>query len=90
MEVLALDVRASAAASLRTKSFTDMRHLKLLQINGAHLAGSYSLLPKELIWLCWLECPMKSLSSDFQISNLVVLDLQHSNIQELWKGTKVR
>ncbi|KAG5224389.1 TMV resistance protein [Salix suchowensis] len=89
VEGLALDVRASAAASLRTESFTNMRHLKLLQINGARLAGNYNLLPKELIWLCWLECPMKSLPSDFQLRNLVVLDLQHSNIQELWKGTKV-
>ncbi|XP_034918640.1 disease resistance protein Roq1 [Populus alba] len=89
VEGLALDVRASTVASLSTKSFTNMRHLKLLQINGAHLAGSYKLLPKELIWLCWLGCPMKSLPSDLQLNNLVVLDLQHSNIQELWKGTKI-
>jgi hypothetical protein len=90
VEGLALDVRASTVASLSTKSFTNMRRLKLLQINGAHLAGSYKLLPNELIWLCWLECPMKSLPSDLQLNNLVVLDLQHSNIEELWKGTKVR
>uniref|UniRef100_A0A6N2KAW8 Uncharacterized protein n=1 Tax=Salix viminalis TaxID=40686 RepID=A0A6N2KAW8_SALVM len=65
-----------------------MRHLKLLQITGAHLTGSYSLLPRELIWLCWLECPLKSLPSDFHLSDLVILDMQKSKVRKLWKGTK--
>ncbi|KAG5224309.1 TMV resistance protein [Salix suchowensis] len=66
-----------------------MRNLQLLQITGAHLTGSYSLLPRELIWLCWLESPLKSLPSDFHLSKLVILDMQESNVQKLWKGTKI-
>uniref|UniRef100_A0A6N2LJN8 TIR domain-containing protein n=1 Tax=Salix viminalis TaxID=40686 RepID=A0A6N2LJN8_SALVM len=74
--------------SFSTKSFTKMRRLQLLQITGAHLVGSYSLLPRELIWLCWLECSLKSLPSDFHLSELVILDMQGSKVQKLWKGTK--
>uniref|UniRef100_A0A6N2KPL9 TIR domain-containing protein n=1 Tax=Salix viminalis TaxID=40686 RepID=A0A6N2KPL9_SALVM len=84
VEGLALDVQGP----FNTKSFTKMRHLKLLQITGAHLTGSYSLLPRELIWLCWLECPLKSLPSDFHLSELVILDMQGSKVQNLWNGTK--
>uniref|UniRef100_A0A6N2L5G3 TIR domain-containing protein n=1 Tax=Salix viminalis TaxID=40686 RepID=A0A6N2L5G3_SALVM len=85
VEGLALDVQGS----FNTKSFTKMRRLKLLQITGAHLAGSYSLLPRELIWLCWLECPLKYLPSDFHLSELVILDMQKSKVRKLWKGTKI-
>ncbi|KAG5224306.1 TMV resistance protein [Salix suchowensis] len=61
-----------------------MRRLKLLQITGAHLEGSYSFLPRELIWLCWPECPLKSLPSDFHLSELIlnklkILNLSYSN-----------
>ncbi|KAG5223825.1 TMV resistance protein [Salix suchowensis] len=85
VEGLALDVQGS----FNTKSFTKMRRLQLLQITGAHLAGSYSLLPRELIWLCWPECPLKSLPSDFHLSDLVILDMQKSKVRKLWKGTKI-
>ncbi|XP_073263060.1 disease resistance protein RML1A-like [Populus alba] len=85
VEGLALDVQESFS----TKSFTKMRHLKLLQIKGANLVGSYSLLPKELIWLCWFGCPLKSLPSDFHLNDLVILEMQYSNVRKLWKGTKI-
>ncbi|KAG5224310.1 TMV resistance protein [Salix suchowensis] len=84
VEGLALDVQGSFG----TKLFTKMRRLQLLQITGAHLAGSYSLLPRELIWLCWPACPLKSLPSDFHLSELVILDMQESNVRKLWKGSK--
>uniref|UniRef100_A0A6N2LJM4 TIR domain-containing protein n=1 Tax=Salix viminalis TaxID=40686 RepID=A0A6N2LJM4_SALVM len=84
VEGLALDVQGSFS----TKSFTKMRRLQLIQITGAHLAGSYSLLPRDLIWLCWPECPLKSLPSDFHIGELVILVMQGSKVRKLWKGTK--
>jgi len=39
--------------------------LKLLQINGADLTGSFEQLSKVLTWICWLECPLGFLPSDF-------------------------
>ncbi|XP_052305326.1 disease resistance protein RUN1 isoform X2 [Populus trichocarpa] len=89
IEGLALDMRASEAKSLSTGSFAKMKRLTLLQINGAHLTGSFKLLSKELMWICWHECPLKYLPSDFTLENLVVLDIQYSNLKELWKGEKI-
>ncbi|KAL3564702.1 hypothetical protein D5086_032748, partial [Populus alba] len=88
VEGLKLDVRASEAKSLSTRSFAEMKCLNLLQINGVHLTGSFKLLSKELMWICWHECPLKYFPSDFTLDNLVVLDMQHSNLKELWNGKK--
>ncbi|KAI9215641.1 hypothetical protein POPTR_T002400v4 [Populus trichocarpa] len=89
VEGVALDVRASEAKSLSTGSFAKMKCLNLLQINGAHLTGSFKLLSKELMWICWLQCPLKYFPSDFTLDNLAVLDMQYSNLKELWKGKKI-
>uniref|UniRef100_A0A2K1RA90 TIR domain-containing protein n=1 Tax=Populus trichocarpa TaxID=3694 RepID=A0A2K1RA90_POPTR len=89
VEGLALDVRASEAKSLSAGSFAEMKCLNLLQINGVHLTGSFKLLSKELMWICWLQCPLKYFPSDFTLDNLAVLDMQYSNLKELWKGKKI-
>ncbi|KAJ6947414.1 disease resistance protein RUN1-like [Populus alba x Populus x berolinensis] len=89
VEGLALDVRASGAKSLSAGSFAKMKCLNLLQINGAHLTGSFKLLSKELMWICWLQCPLKYFPSNFTLDNLAVLDIQYSNLKELWKGKKI-
>jgi hypothetical protein len=87
---LTLDVRRSEDKSLSTRSFTKMKLLKLLQINGAELTGSFERLSKVLTWICWLECPLEFLPSDFSLDYVVVIDMQYSNIRELWKKKKVR
>nr|XP_034909758.1 disease resistance protein RUN1-like [Populus alba] len=89
LEGLALDVRASEAKSLSTGSFAKVKRLNLLQINGAHLTGSFKLLSRKLMWICWHECPLKFLPSDFTLDNLAVLDMQYSSLKELWKGKKI-
>ncbi|KAL9381682.1 hypothetical protein Peur_024717 [Populus x canadensis] len=89
VEGLKLDFRASEAKSLSTGSFAKMKCLNLLQINGAHLTGSFKLLSKELMWICWLQCPLKYFPSDFTLDNLAVLDMQYSNLKELWKEKKI-
>jgi hypothetical protein len=33
---------------------------------------------------------LKYLPSDFTLDNLAVLDIQYSNLKEVWKGEKVR
>eukprot|EP00258_Populus_trichocarpa_P031688 XP_024447707.1 TMV resistance protein N isoform X2 [Populus trichocarpa] len=88
VEGLALDVRASEAKALCAGSFAEMKRLNLLQINGVHLTGSFKLLSKELMWICWHRCPLKDFPSDFTADYLAVLDMQYSNLKELWKGKK--
>ncbi|XP_062171819.1 disease resistance protein RPV1-like [Alnus glutinosa] len=70
---------------LETKAFKKMTNLRLLQINDVQLTGSYECLSKELKWLCWHKCPLKSLPQDFHLENLVILDMQHSKVKRVWK-----
>jgi hypothetical protein len=62
--------------------------LRLLQINDIHLTGSYGYLSKELKWLCWHKCPLEFLPLNFHLENLVVLDMQHSNVKQIWEEKK--
>ncbi|KAL9381643.1 hypothetical protein Peur_024678 [Populus x canadensis] len=89
VEGIVLDVRSSEDKLVSTRSFKKMRCLKLLQINGVHLTGPFTLLSEELIWICWLECPLKYFPSNLTLDNLVVLDMQYSNIKELWNQKKI-
>ncbi|KAJ9177990.1 hypothetical protein P3X46_009912 [Hevea brasiliensis] len=89
VEGLMLDARASKDVFLSTESFAKMNHLRLLQINAVHLTGRQENLFQELRWLCWQECPLKSIPRRLQLDNLVVLEMQFSNIREIWKGIKV-
>ncbi|CAN6722756.1 unnamed protein product [Malus baccata var. baccata] len=53
-----------------------------------HLSGDLKYLSHELRCLFWHGCPLNSLPSNFLPNNLVDLNMQYSNIQQLWEGTK--
>jgi hypothetical protein len=74
---------------IETTAFKNMKNLRLLQINNVHLTGSCEHLSKELRWLCWHECPLEFLPHNFHLENLVILDMQQSNVKEVWKKNKV-
>ncbi|KAG5232611.1 TMV resistance protein [Salix suchowensis] len=76
--------------TLTTESFKNMKCLNLLQINGVRLSGCYSHLPRDIIWLCWHGSSLKSLPSTFLLHNLVVLDMQYSNIEKLESLDKLK
>jgi hypothetical protein len=82
-------VRRSEEKSLSTGSFAKIKNLKLLQINGVDLTGSFKQLSKMLTWICWLECPLVFLPSDFTLDHVVFIDMKYSNMRELWKEEKV-
>ncbi|XP_057505339.1 disease resistance protein RPV1-like isoform X1 [Actinidia eriantha] len=73
-----------------TKSFARMHNLRLLQINHVHLSGDFEHLSEELRWLCWYNCPLEFLPSNLHLENLVALDMQFSNIKELWQDEDVK
>jgi hypothetical protein len=74
---------------IKTEAFTNMKRLRLLQINDVHLEGSYEHLPRELIWLCWHKCPLEFLPRNFHLKSLVVLDMQYSNVKQVWEKNMV-
>ena len=89
MEGLILNSHVLDYVHLKTEAFVKMKNLRLLQINGVHLTGCFEHLSKELRWLCWDKCPLKFLPHNFHLENLVVLDMQHSNVKQVWKEIKV-
>jgi hypothetical protein len=89
VEALILSVSILEDVNLKTEAFTNMKNLRLLQINSVHLTGSYEHLSKELRWLCWHNCPLEFLPQNFHLENLVILDMQHSNVKQVWEKNKV-
>lgn len=76
-------------ADLKTDAFSQMRKLRLLQLNNARLTGGYKEFPKGLRWLCWRGCSLKYIPNDFPLESLVVLDMRSSSLELLWKRTNV-
>nr|XP_028956654.1 disease resistance-like protein DSC1 [Malus domestica] len=99
IESIVLDLsNKSEEVYLNAEAFAGMTRLRLLRIKYhypfsdhdfiQHLSGDLKYLSHELRCLFWHGCPLKSLPSNFHPNNLVDLDMQYSNIQQLWEGTK--
>ncbi|XP_031504145.1 disease resistance protein RPS4B-like [Nymphaea colorata] len=64
-------------------SFRNMDELRILDTSCVRMEGSYQDLPKSLKFLRWWQCPLKSLPIiDFDVMNIVVVDLTKSIIEE--------
>ncbi|CAN6561751.1 unnamed protein product [Malus baccata var. baccata] len=89
---LALDLTERDKPSFSTEAFRKMHGLRLLKLKGVQFTGHCEdlskHLSKELRWLCWLEFPMKGIPRDFNQTNLVDINLSHSNIQ-VWEDSNV-
>ncbi|XP_058188511.1 disease resistance protein RPV1-like [Rhododendron vialii] len=76
-------------ADLKTDAFSQMHNLRFLQLNNVRLTGGYKEFPKRLRWLCWRGFSSKYIPNDFPLERLVVLDMQNSSLERLWKRTNV-
>ncbi|CAL5401877.1 unnamed protein product [Camellia sinensis] len=74
--------------ALEVDAFARMHKLKLLQLKNLQVNGSFENFPKGLRWLCWHGFSFNFICDDFPLDNLVVLDMQYSNLQKVWEGTK--
>jgi len=75
--------------TLRADALAQMSRLKLLKLWNLDFCGSLNFLSSELGYLSWDKYPFTYLPSSFEPNKLVHLNLPHSNIKQLWKGTKV-
>ncbi|CAN6562132.1 unnamed protein product [Malus baccata var. baccata] len=80
-------------------AFLKMTKLRLLRVHAHNILPlnrpdnqwkykDLKFLSENLSYLFWHKCPLKSLSSNFNPENLVEIDMQHSWVEHLWKGTK--
>ncbi|XP_031093391.1 disease resistance protein TAO1-like [Ipomoea triloba] len=75
-------IRLSDKVHLSTKVFSKMTKLRALIINSGNAKGSLKYLSNELRYLYWDGCPLSRISSDLCLENLVILEIQLSNIKE--------
>ena len=75
--------------TLRVEGLSQMSRLKLLVLWHVNFSGSLDFFSNELGYLSWEKYPFTCLPSSFQPNKLAELILPHSNIKQLWEGTKV-
>lgn len=89
MKGLALKLPGKDTIHLKTKAFKKMNRLRLLQLSGVRLEGDFKYLTRDLRWLCWHGFPSTHAPTEFQQESLVAIDLQYSNLKQIWKNSQV-
>ncbi|KAK9058302.1 hypothetical protein SSX86_023143 [Deinandra increscens subsp. villosa] len=74
---------------LETLALSDMRKLRILQLNYVQLSGSYKNFPHGLRWLCMHGFLLSYIPSDLPMEHIVVLDMSNSKLRRLWNKPKV-
>ncbi|KAK7349959.1 hypothetical protein VNO77_07893 [Canavalia gladiata] len=88
VEGLALKVQRTNTKYFSTNAFEQMKRLRLLQLAGVQLDGDFKCLSRNLRWLCWHGFPLKFIPSNFYQGSLVCIELEHSNVEHVWKETQ--
>ncbi|KAF3774291.1 Disease resistance protein [Nymphaea thermarum] len=70
--------------NFKCEVFRKLPNLRLLRANFARFKG-YEHMPKELRWLEWHGCPLRSLPDYVTLDKVAVLDLSKSKIERLWQ-----
>ncbi|KAL9675595.1 hypothetical protein QQ045_003797 [Rhodiola kirilowii] len=73
---------------INTVAFTNMDNLNLLLLSYVQLKGGFDNFPKEIKWLWWQGCSLESIPQNLLLRELVVLDMQHSQLLSAWEDKK--
>ncbi|KAM7466165.1 hypothetical protein LguiB_013727 [Lonicera macranthoides] len=88
IEGISLVLPMTEETKISSTSFARINNLQLLKMHNVHVTGSLEHLSNQLRWLCWHHYPLKCLRSIFHMEKLVVLDMQYSKLNTIWKGSK--
>ncbi|KAL6225292.1 hypothetical protein ACLB2K_004142 [Fragaria x ananassa] len=86
-----LDIAAEPVMCMKSKSFSKMDKLRLLEISNVQLSepcDGLEYLSSELRFLRWLKFPLRSLPSSFNPEKIKEINMCHSQIVYLWMGIK--
>jgi hypothetical protein len=89
VEALILNMQRTGRVSFSTNVFQDMKKLRLLQLDRVDLIGDFGYLSKQLRWVNWQRSTFNFVPNDFNLENVVVFELIHSNVKQVWKDAKV-
>ncbi|XP_052171709.1 disease resistance protein RUN1-like isoform X3 [Diospyros lotus] len=88
IEGLILSPSEAKDVKVNAEAFKKMNKLRVLHLDHVHLGSGYEHLSKRLVWLRWHGFCLKFVPSQLCMETLVALDLSHSMIRQVWKGTK--
>lgn len=89
IEAIVLD-QPKLEAIWNQRAFSKLYNLRLLSIHSnIHLPQGLEYLPEKLRFFKWRGYPLKSLPSKFCPSELIELNMCHSQIDQLWTKEKV-
>ncbi|CAL8997612.1 unnamed protein product, partial [Prunus brigantina] len=83
VEGLTLNLLSSEETSFSTEAFTKMTRLRLLKLNYVNLTGGYKYLSESLTWLCWHGFPLEVIPIDFNLRNIVAIDMRYSSLKNV-------
>lgn len=87
VEALCLEFKSlSKGHGFSSEDFAKLQNLKFLQLDYGDLSGDFENLIPELRWLHWHGSPKNFEPTNFQATNIVILDLSWSKITKDWKG----
>ncbi|XP_058746807.1 disease resistance protein RUN1-like [Vicia villosa] len=86
---LSLKLPRANAKCFSTNAFKKMTRLRLLQLVGVKLDGSFEYLSSGLRWLSWNEFPLTHIPTNLCRRNLVSIELERSNVNILWKDAQM-
>ncbi|KAB2623117.1 TMV resistance protein N-like [Pyrus ussuriensis x Pyrus communis] len=73
---------------LSATTFSNMKNLKIFINCNGRFSGAIDYLPNNLRLVDWPECPLKSLPLNFNLKNLVLLNMRNSHITGFGEGFK--
>ncbi|CAJ1949615.1 unnamed protein product [Sphenostylis stenocarpa] len=88
-EGLSLKLPLTIRDCFEAHAFKTMERLRLLQLDHVHVSGSYEYFSKQLRWICWQWFPSKYIPNNFNMENVIALDLKHSHLRIVWKQSQV-
>ncbi|KAM5551797.1 hypothetical protein ABKV19_026579 [Rosa sericea] len=85
---MVMELTKLQVAHWKPEAFSNLSQLSLLHICNVDLPNGLTCLSNSLRLLEWRGYPLTSLPQNFEADELIELNLCHSNIKQLWKGTK--
>ncbi|XP_062000729.1 TMV resistance protein N-like isoform X2 [Rosa rugosa] len=85
---MVMELTKLQVAHWKPEAFSNLSQLSLLHIRNVDLPKGLTHLSNSLRLLEWIGYPLRSLPQNFEADELIELNLCHSNIKQLWKGTK--
>ncbi|PRQ55206.1 putative toll-like receptor, P-loop containing nucleoside triphosphate hydrolase [Rosa chinensis] len=85
---MVMELTKLQVAHWNPEAFSNLSQLSLLHIHNVDLPEGLTCLSNSLRLLEWTGYPLRSLPKNFEADELIELNLCHSNIKQLWKGTK--